>query len=84
MLRETMTRTIPVAMIATEAVCTERFHRFLGVRNVPPDMKWNAVQITASAISMASIECRPRWYQSHPAFAGASPPVAPVRMGELR
>ena len=38
MLRETMTSTIPVAMIATEEVCTERFQRFRGVRKVPPEM----------------------------------------------
>ncbi len=38
MFRETMTSTIPVAMIPTEEVCTERFHRFRGVMNVPPEM----------------------------------------------
>ena len=38
MLRETMTSTIPVAMIPTEEVCTERFHRLRGVRKVPPEM----------------------------------------------
>ncbi|MNJ76342.1 hypothetical protein D3C77_736050 [compost metagenome] len=37
MLRVTMTSTIPVAMTATDAVCTERFQRFRGVRNRPPD-----------------------------------------------
>ena len=42
MLRETMTSTIPVAMIPTEEVCTERFHRLRGVRNVPPDRKLKA------------------------------------------
>ena len=36
MLRVTMISTIPVAMIATTAVCTDRFHRFRGVRNVWP------------------------------------------------
>ncbi len=30
MLRETMTSTIPVAMIPTEEVCTERFHKVPG------------------------------------------------------
>ena len=34
MFRVTMISTIPVAMIATTAVWTDRFHRFLGVRNV--------------------------------------------------
>ena len=34
MFRVTMIRTIPVAMIATTEDCTDRFHRFLGVRNV--------------------------------------------------
>ena len=37
MFRETMTSTIPVAMIPTAAVCTDRFQRFRGVRKVPPD-----------------------------------------------
>ena len=32
MLRVTMTRTMPVAMTATEAVWTERFQRLRGVR----------------------------------------------------
>ena len=39
MLRETMTSTIPVAMIAIAEVWTERFHRLRGVMNVPPEMK---------------------------------------------
>ena len=39
MLRETMTSTIPVAMIAIDEVWTERFHRLRGVMNVPPDRK---------------------------------------------
>ena len=32
-----MTSTIPVAMIATAEVWTERFHRLRAVRKVPPD-----------------------------------------------
>ncbi len=39
MLRDTMISTMPVAMMATVAVCTERFHKLRGVRNVPPDQK---------------------------------------------
>ena len=54
MLRVTMTSTIPVAMIPTEAVCTDRFHRFRAVRNVPPDRMWNPTQMTASATSIPS------------------------------
>ncbi len=37
MLRVTMMSTMPVAMIATDDDCTERFHRLRGVRNSPPD-----------------------------------------------
>lgn len=37
MLRITMTSTMPVAMIATEEVCTDRFQRLRGVRKSPPD-----------------------------------------------
>ena len=36
-LRVTMTSTMPVAMTATDAVCTDRFHRLRGVRNSPPE-----------------------------------------------
>ena len=39
MLRETMTSTIPVAMIAIDDVWTERFHKLRGVMKVPPEMK---------------------------------------------
>ncbi len=38
MLRETMMRTMPVAMTATEAVCTDRLKRLRGVRKLPPKM----------------------------------------------
>lgn len=37
MLRVTMTSTMPVAITATEADCTDRFHRLRGVRNSPFD-----------------------------------------------
>jgi hypothetical protein len=40
-------------MIATTEVCTERFHRFLGVRNVFPGvMMWKTIQMIASAINI--------------------------------
>ncbi len=53
MLRVTMIRTIPVAMIATTEVWTERFHRFLGVKNVWPGvMTWKTSQMIASAASI--------------------------------
>ena len=48
MLRETMMSTIPVAMIAIEVLCTERFQRLRAVKNAPPDRMWNAIQIAAS------------------------------------
>src|SRR5579859_1736212 len=54
MLRETMMSTIPVAMIAMDALCTDRFHKLRGVRNRPPDNTWNPSQMMASASSMPS------------------------------
>src|SRR5882724_8045548 len=63
MLRETITSTMPVAITATDAVCTDRFQRLREVRNVPlakrwnglapsPDMNWKPSQTTASAMTM--------------------------------
>ena len=53
MFRVTMIRTIPVAMIATTEVWTDRFHRFLGVRNVWPGvMIWKTTQMIAKATSI--------------------------------
>ena len=37
MLRVTITSTMPVAMIATDDDCTERFQRLRGVRKSPPE-----------------------------------------------
>ena len=45
MLRDTMMRTMPVAMIATAALWTDRFHRLRGVRNRPSDTMLNTTQI---------------------------------------
>ena len=39
MLRVTMTSTMPVAMMATDDDCTDRFHRLRGVRNNPPESR---------------------------------------------
>ena len=54
MLRVTMTSTMPVAMTATEAVCTDRFHRLRGVRNSPPEKMWKPIQMMTSAPTMPS------------------------------
>src|SRR6267142_2760004 len=54
MLRDTMMRTIPVAMIAIEALWTERFQRLRGDRNVPPDRMLKPIQMISSATSMPS------------------------------
>ena len=45
MLRDTMIRTIPVAMIATDADWTDRFHRLRAVRKVPPDRMLKPIQM---------------------------------------
>ncbi len=52
MFRDTMMRTIPVAMIAIEVLWTDRFHRLRAVRKSPPERMWKAIQIASSAISM--------------------------------
>src|SRR6266508_5793726 len=54
MLRDTMIRTIPVAMTATTDVWTDRFQRLRAVRNSPPDMTLKPIQITARAAIMPS------------------------------
>ena len=55
MLRETMTNTIPVAMMATIAVCRERNQRLRGVRNVPPVQKWKPTQMIRSPMIIPNI-----------------------------
>ena len=54
MLRDTMMRTMPVAMIAIEALWTDRFERFRGVRKLPPDMRSKPSQITPRPRSIPS------------------------------
>ena len=49
MLRDTMIRTMPVAMTATDADWTDRFHRLRAVRNDPPDRMLNPIQMTTGA-----------------------------------
>ena len=50
MFRDTMMRTMPVAMIATVALWTERFQRLREVRNSPPDITLKPIQMIASAM----------------------------------
>ena len=52
MLRDTMMRTMPVAMIAVDALWTDRLNRLRGVRNKPPDMTLNPIQMIPSAPTM--------------------------------
>ncbi len=52
MFRDTMSSTIPVAMIAMEVLWTDRFHRFRAVRKSPPETMWNTIQIARSEITM--------------------------------
>src|SRR6266496_6546292 len=54
MLRDTMIRTMPVAMIAMDALWTDRFHKLRGVRNRPPDRTWKPSQMIANAPIMPS------------------------------
>ena len=55
MFRVTMTSTMPVDMIATDEVCTDRFHRFRGDMKRPPDRRSKAIQISSSAPIMPSM-----------------------------
>jgi hypothetical protein len=57
MFRETMTSTMPVAMTATEADWTERFHRFRGVRNRPSENRSKPLQISSNAADHAQHAC---------------------------
>src|SRR5262245_49720713 len=52
MLRDTMIRTMPVAMIAIDVLWTDRFHRLRAVRKSPPDRMLKAIQIAMSATTM--------------------------------
>ena len=54
MLRDTMIRTMPVAMIAIDVLWTERFQRFRAVRKSPPDRRLKAIQMATRAITMPS------------------------------
>ena len=53
-LRSTMTKTMPVAMMPTTLVCTARFHRLRAVRKVPCVKIWKPIQIRKSAPIMPS------------------------------
>ena len=52
MLRDTMISTMPVAMMAIEALWTDRFQRLRAVRKSPPDRTSKPIQMTASATTM--------------------------------
>ena len=47
MLRDTMTRTIPVAMIATPEAWTASVIMLVGWKNLPPLRIWNVSRIAA-------------------------------------
>ena len=52
MLRDTMIRTMPVAMIAMPEAWTERVIRLAGWMNLPPDRMWKPTRMAISAISI--------------------------------
>ncbi len=52
MFRDTMIRTMPVAMMAMDVLWTERFHMFRAVRKSPPDAMLNATQMPIRATTM--------------------------------
>ena len=55
MLRDTMISTMPVAMMAIEALCTERFQRLRAVRKSPPDRMLKPSQMPARATTMPNM-----------------------------
>src|SRR5712691_464923 len=71
MFRDTMTRTIPVAMIAIEALWTDRFQRFLAERNVPPDTMLKLTQMMTRAATIPSMRVSTSMERSTP-VTGAS------------
>src|SRR4026208_2327844 len=52
MLRDTMMSTIPGALMATDVLGTDRFHRLRAVRKFPSESTWKAIQIAMSASTM--------------------------------
>ena len=52
--RATMTKTMPLAMIATGTVCTAMLKTLRGPTNVPPVQMVNTTATAAKAISMPS------------------------------
>ena len=55
MLRVTITSTMPVAMMATDDDCTDKFHKLRGVRNRPPESTSKTIQISSNAPIMPSM-----------------------------
>src|SRR5215204_6202624 len=84
MLRDTMISTMPVAMIAIDVLCTDRFHRFRAVRKSPPDRTLKLIQITAVARIMPTIresisaDARPARQPDFEAVAGTGPACVSV------
>ena len=50
-----MIRTMPVAMMAIDVLCTDRFQRFRAVRKSPSDSRLKLIQITAVARTMPTM-----------------------------
>ena len=78
MLRDTITRTIPVAMIAIDALWTDRFQRFRAVRNVPPETMLKLTQMTISAPIIPSMRVSISSERTTP-VTGASAELIAVR-----
>ena len=55
MLRDTMISTMPVAMMAIETLCTDRFQRLRAVRKSPPDRMLKPSQMPARATTMPNM-----------------------------
>ena len=55
MCRQTITRTIPVAIIPTTLDCTAKLYMFLAVKKIPSVIIFSITHITSRAMTMASI-----------------------------
>ena len=70
MLRDTMISTMPVAMIAIEALWTDRFQRLRAVRKSPPEMTSKPTQMIAVATTMPNRRTSISVDESSPRHAG--------------
>src|SRR3989338_9119699 len=78
--RATITKTMPVAMMPTETVCTEMLKILRGDRNLPSVMNWNTTQRTAKARIIPNRRLSSSSVSANPRRAGAPVVVGPASL----